>query len=172
MDYNRKIFEQAKGKIDIFFMGDDFGTQNGLFMSIEMWKKYFKSGFSRFIDLAHSFDIKVMHHSCGAIEQLIPEFIDSGLDILQSLQPRAAGMDLKKIKQEYGRDICFQGSIDIQNTMPNGSPVDVENEVINRIETLASDGGFILCSAHNIQADTPIENILALYEAARKYGAY
>jgi uroporphyrinogen decarboxylase len=153
-------------------MGDDYGMQNGLIMSIEMWRRFFKPGFRKFIELAHSYGIRVMHHTCGAIEPLIPDFIDCGLDILQSIQPRAAGMDLIKIKREYGRYICFQGGIDIQKTMPYGTAADVTSEVINRLKTLAPGGGYILCTAHNIQADTPVENVLALYEAAGKYGRY
>lgn len=171
LEYNKRIFENAAGKIDIFFMGDDFGTQNSMIMSREMWRRFFKPGFKRFIELAHRYGSKVMHHTCGSIEPLIPEFIDCGLDILQSLQPQAAGMDFGKIKKNYGGYICFQGGIDIQNTMPYGSVEDVENEVKDRIETLGPGGGYILCTAHNMQADTPVENVLALYRAAMKYGA-
>ncbi|RJQ59220.1 MAG: hypothetical protein C4530_09485 [Desulfobacteraceae bacterium] len=172
LEYNRRIFENAGGKIDIFFMGDDFGTQNGLIMSLQMWRKFYKPGFKKFIDLAHRFGIKVMHHTCGAVIGLIPDFIECGLDILQSLQPAAAGMDMQKIKKEYGGSICFQGGIDIQHTMPHGSPADVEKEVLDRIRTLSPGGGFILCTAHNMQADVPVENAMALFEAARKYGKY
>jgi uroporphyrinogen decarboxylase len=164
LKYNKRIFENANGKIDIFFMGDDFGTQNGLMMSLEMWRKFVKPGFRKFIELAHNYGIKVMHHTCGAIAELIPEFIDCGLDILQSLQPGAKGMDLQRIKREYGQYICFQGGIDIQNTMPHGSSVDVMNEVQNRLEILAPGGGYILCTAHNMQADVPVENAIALFE--------
>ncbi|MHB1483171.1 MAG: uroporphyrinogen decarboxylase family protein [Saccharofermentanales bacterium] len=170
LDYNKKIFENASGKIDIFFMGDDFGTQNGLMMSMEMWRKFVKPGFRKFIDLAHSYEIKVMHHTCGAIYELIPEFIDCGLDILQSLQPGARGMDLSRIKKEYGKDICFQGGIDIQHTMPYGTPEDVENEVRRTLDIMSPGGGYILCSAHNLQADVPAGNALALFETARRYG--
>lgn len=172
LEYNKRIFDNSAGKIDIFFMGDDFGTQNGMIMSKEMWRRFFKPGFRKFIELAHRYGIKVMHHTCGSIVQLIPEFIDCGLDILQSLQPQAAGMDFRKIKKEYGRYICFQGGIDIQNTLPYGNTKDVEDEVISRIRTLGPGGGYILCSAHNMQADTPVENVLALYRAAVKYGRY
>ena len=172
LEYNRRIFEQAAGQIDIFFMGDDFGTQNGLMMSLEMWRHFFKPGFRKFIDLAHRYGIKVMHHSCGAVEPLIPDFIECGLDILQSLQPRAAGMDFAAIKQKYGREICFQGGIDIQNTLPFGTAAEVRAEAAKVIRTLAPGGGYLFCTAHNMQADTPVENVLALYEAARLYGSY
>jgi uroporphyrinogen decarboxylase len=171
LEYNRRIFKNAEGKIDIFFMGDDFGTQNGLMMSIGMWRKLYKPGFRKFIELAHSYGIKVMHHTCGAVEPLIPDFIECGLDILQSLQPLAKGMDPAALKQKYGRHICFQGGIDIQHTMPFGSTGDVCNEVKRVLKTLSPGGGYILCTAHNIQADTPVKNIIALYAAAKEYFA-
>jgi len=172
LEYNRRIFENSNKKIDIFFMGDDFGTQMGLMMSIGMWRRLFKPGFRRFIELAHKFDIKVMHHSCGAVSELIPDFIDCGLDILQSLQPTAAGMDLARIKKEYGRHICFQGGVDITRTMPFGSVREVKSEVKKLIDTMSPGGGYILCTSHNIQADTPEENVLAMYEEgmSHRYG--
>lgn len=172
IEYNKRIFENANFKIDIFFMGDDFGTQNGLLMNPEIWRKLFKPGFKKFIDNAHRYGIKVMHHTCGAIEQLIPDFIECGLDILQSMQPRAVGMDFKHIKREYGKDLCFQGGVDIQKTMPMGTTADIKNEVKDLMKLLSPGGGYILCTAHNIQEDTPIENILTLYDAAREFGSY
>ncbi|UCG06806.1 MAG: hypothetical protein JSV83_23390, partial [Desulfobacterales bacterium] len=172
LEYNEKIFRKANGKIDIFFMGDDFGTQEGMFLSKEMWRKFFKPGFKKFIEQAHSYGIKVMHHTCGSVVELIPEFIECGLDILQSLQPRAKGMDLKKIKREYGNDIAFQGGIDIQDTMPFGTVEQVKDDVKRTIETLGPGGGYILCTSHNLQADTPIENILSMYETALEVGKY
>ena len=172
LEYNEKIFRKANGKIDIFFMGDDFGTQEGMFLSKEMWRKFFKPGFKKFIEQAHSYGIKVMHHTCGSVVELIPEFIECGLDILQSLQPRAKGMDFKKIKREYGNDIAFQGGIDIQDTMPFGTVEQVKDDVKRTIETLGPGGGYILCTSHNLQADTPIENILSMYETALEVGKY
>ncbi len=166
LEHNRRIFENSGGMIDIFFMGDDFGTQSSLIMAPETWKKLFKPGFKKYIELAHSFGIPVMHHTCGAIADLIPEFIDCGLDILQSLQPNASGMDLKKLKNEYGQYICFHGGLDIQKTLPFGSVTDVINETKSRIETLGKNGGYIFCSSHNIPPNTPVSNILAMYQTA------
>ena len=172
LEYNEKIFRRAKGNIDIFYMGDDFGIQKGMFISKQMWRHFFKPGFKKFIDQAHSHGIKVMHHTCGSVVDLIPEFIECGLDILQSLQPLARGMDFKRIKTEYGKYISFQGGIDIQNTMPFGTVARVKEEVKRTIETLGPGGGYILCTSHNLQPDTPIDNILAMYETAREVGKY
>lgn len=172
LEYNKKVFKSAKGKIDIFMMGDDFGTQNGPMMDISMWKRFFKNGFKEYIELAHKYGIKVMHHTCGSVKYLIPEFIECGLDILQSLQPNAHEMDLKTLKKEYGKYICFHGSVDIQHTLPKGSKKDITEEVRERMEGGKSGGGFIICTAHNIQPDTPTENILALFETYKEYGKY
>ena len=158
--------------IDVFMMGDDFGAQKGPLVSPDMWRRFFKKRFRDYIDLAHAFGIKVMHHTCGSVRALIPEFIDCGLDILQSIQPQAAGMDLAELKREFGRDLCFHGSIDIQGALPRGTPDDVRREVKTRMDAGKSGGGFIISTAHNILPDTPTENILALFEAYREYGRY
>jgi uroporphyrinogen decarboxylase len=172
LEYNRRVFEAAKGGIDIFMMGDDFGTQHGLMMDVERWRRFFKPGFKAFIELAHSYGIRVMHHTCGSVVELIPEFIECGLDILQSLQPRAAGMDLAKLKREYGRYLCFHGGIDVQHTLPYGTTQEVREMVRRQMEAGKPGGGFIVCTAHNILPETPTENIIALFESYREFGRY
>lgn len=172
LEYNRRLFEAAQGGIDIFMMGDDFGTQIGTLMSVEMWKRFFERGFRQHIELAHQYGIKVMHHTCGSVRPLIPCFIDAGLDILQSLQPRATGMDLAELKREFGADLCFHGSMDIQQTIPRGTPADIHQEVQARMQAGKPGGGFIICTAHNIQPDTPMENIVALFDAYHQYATY
>jgi uroporphyrinogen decarboxylase len=167
--HNRRVFEAAAGGIDLFMMGDDFGAQHGPIISVEAWRRLFKPGFRAYIALAHEFGIPVMHHTCGDVRALIPDFIESGLDVLQSLQPRA-GMDLAWLKREYGRDLCFHGSIDIQQTLPHGTPEDIRAEVADRIRAGARDGGVILCTAHDIPPETPIDNVLALFDAYRDLG--
>jgi uroporphyrinogen decarboxylase len=170
LEYNRRVFDAAKGKVDIFMMGDDFGTQTGPMMSVETWRKFFRDGFRAYIDLAHSHSIKVMHHTCGSVVSLITEFIDCGLDILQSVQPKAAGMDLAKLKREYGKYLAFHGGIDIQEVLPYGSPEQVREHAKQQIAAGKPGGGYIVSTAHNIPPETPTENVLALYEAYRQYG--
>ncbi len=171
-EYLRRTLEAGRGNIDILFTGDDFGTQQNTFMPVDTWRKMLKEGFMRFIDIGHEYGCKVAHHSCGSIVNLIPDFIECGLDILNPLQPEAHGMDFQKLKKEFGRDLVFHGGISIQNTLPYGTVEDVRNEVKACIEKLAGGGGYFLCTAHNIQADTPIENIEALFKAYFEYGAY
>ena len=170
MQYNDRVFNAADGNIDIFFMGDDMGTQHGLWVSVDIYRRFFKENFRKYIELAHKHGMKTMYHTCGNVTEVIPDFIDCGLDILQSLQPSA--MDLVQLKRDYGKDLAFQGGIDIQHLMPMGTEEDVAREVKCRAESLAHGGGYIFCSAHNLLPDVPIENIVALFEAYLAYGSY
>lgn len=170
--YNERVFAAANGKVDIFMMGDDFGTQQNTMMDLEMWRRFFKPGFKAYIEQAHRYGMKVMHHTCGCVADLIPEFIECGLDILQSVQPRAARMDLAALKAEYGKYLTFQGGMDIQHTLPNGRPEDVRAMVKEQFEKGKPGGGYIACTAHNIQPDTPSENIQALFDAYQEFGGY
>lgn len=172
LEYNRRVFESAQGNIDIFMMGDDFGNQNGLLMDVGTWRKHFKEGFRAFIDLAHRYNIPVMHHTCGAVRELIPEFIECGLDILQSLQPKARGMDLRELKREFGKDLCFHGGIDIQEVLPRGTPADVREHARQVLEAGKPGAGFIVSTAHALQPDVPLPNALALIDAYREFGGY
>ncbi len=172
LEYARRTFEAADGGIDIFMMGDDFGTQKGLFVSPDMWRQFLRPGFKAFIDLGHQYGCKIAHHSCGSIKPIIPDLIECGLEILNPIQPDVEDMDRRELKQIFGDRLSFHGSISIQQTLPFGTPDDVRKEVQERAETLGPGGGFIFCTAHNIQADTPTENIVALFEAYRTFGRY
>ena len=172
LEYARRTFEAAGGGIDLFMTGDDFGTQKGPFVSPAMWRRFLRPGFQAFVELGHRYGAKVAHHSCGSIKALIPDLIDCGLDVLNPLQPDVKDMDHAELKRSFGRQLSFHGSMSIQRTLPFGTPDDVRNEVSKRVETLAPGGGFIFCTAHNIQADTPTENIEALFEAYRTMGRY
>ena len=113
-------------------------------------------------------DIQIAYHSCGSILPIIPDLIEIGLDILNPLQPLAAGMDAAFLKNTYGDTICLFGGIDVQELLPRGTPEEVKRVVKEKISSLGKGGGYILAPAHNIQPDTPLENIFALYEAVRK----
>ena len=172
LDYGRRVFEAAGAVLDIVCTGDDFGSQQGPLLSPAMWADFLGEGFRAYVDLAHQFGLKVMHHTCGSVRALIPAMVERGLDVLQSLQPEAAEMDLKAIKTEFGRQLAFQGGISIQRTLPFGSAEDVRREVRERIETLAPGGGYIISTAHNVQADAPLENVQTLLAACHEFGRY
>ena len=172
LEYEQRILEAAQGGIDLLMTGDDFGTQDGPMISVADWRQWLKPGFAAFIELAHHYDVPVMHHTCGAIVELIPDFVDAGLDVLQSLQPAVRGMDHDRIKQEFGRDLAFQGGMSVQTTLPRGTADEVRGQVKRLFETMKPEGGFIAGTSHKIQADTPVENVLALIEAYHQFGAY
>jgi len=172
MEYNRRVFEAAEGLIDIFFMGDDMGTQTSTWLSAELYERFFRRRFAAFNELAHRHGIRTMYHTCGRVTPLVGAFVEAGLDILQSLQPAAMGSDLAELKQRFGRRLCFQGGIDIQDVLPHGSPDDVRRHVRHVAKTLGPGGGYLFGTAHNLLPDVPTENILALVEAYHEFGRY
>jgi uroporphyrinogen decarboxylase len=172
LEYNPKVFEAGSDEIDMFMMGDDMGGQRGPLISVEMWRKYFRDAFRKYCEIAHKYGLKVMYHTCGDVYQLIPEFIENGLDCLQSLQPQATNMDIKRLKKEFGKDLSFQGGMDIQQVLPLGTPEDVKKMVRYAAENAKRGGGYIFGTSHNIQADTAMENVVALFEAYHEYGVY
>ena len=170
-DYFRKMFENAGEKISIFALADDFGMQHSLLISPEMFEIYIVPNLKRMIELAHQFNIKILLHSCGNIETIIPRLIELGIDILDPIQPEC--MDPIHIKQEYGDHICLRGGISVQKIVSRGSVEDIENEVKRITCSLMKGGGYIFSPGHPVlQDDIPVENIIALYQSGLKYGHY
>jgi uroporphyrinogen decarboxylase len=163
--YLAGILEAARGRIDLVLTGDDFGAQNGLLVSPCMWRAFLKEGFAAYVGLIKRHGALAMHHTCGAVAELIPDMIDGGLDVLQSLQPEARGMALPELKRRFGDRLAFHGGISIQQTMPFGTPSSIRKSVKAIADTVRSSGGYVFCTAHNIQADTPVANVVALMEA-------
>ncbi|MFN8254380.1 MAG: uroporphyrinogen decarboxylase family protein [Bacteroidales bacterium] len=156
---------------DILWAGDDFGSQSGMIMDTETWRSHFKP---RIKFLFEEFkkvnpNIKIAWHTCGSVLPIIPDFIEIGLDILNPLQPLATGMNPEFLVSEYGRDLVFFGGIDIQELLPKGPVSRIKDEVNRRIEIFGRYNGYIIAPAHNIQPDTPVEHILAFFDAALKF---
>jgi len=166
---NKKIFENYSKNIDIFMMGDDFGTQTGPLIGIETFRQFFKQPLKKMIELCHQYGIKAMLHSCGSIKIFIPDLIEIGLDILNPIQHTATQMDLKELKKEFGKYICFHGAVDVQKVLPFGTKEEIIEEVKRCIDILGENGGYIFAPSHNIQADVPTENIITMYEAALQH---
>ncbi len=166
-----RVIEAAGGLLDMVYTYDDIGMQNGLLISPRMWRRYILPRHQRLNAAIRGarYPVKIMYHSCGAVFPLIGPFVDEmGIDVLNPLQPRAAGMNLARIKAEFGDRLSFHGGIDLQHTLPHGTPDEVQAEVRERCELLGRGGGYICTSAHYIQADTPLENIVAMYTARRE----
>lgn len=164
ISFLEKCMEKIKGLVDGVYVGDDFGTQNGLVISPSMWRKYIKPRYKELVSVVKKYGLKYCHHSCGGVRQIIPDMIELGFDVLNPVQPLAAGMDPYELGEEFGKDIAFYGGIDEQKTLPNGSVEDVKSEVLHRIKTLGKYGGYIVAPSHAFQPDTPIENVIAVYE--------
>jgi uroporphyrinogen decarboxylase len=161
-----RALEATHGGFQVYCEWSDYGTQAGLLMSRRMWWEFAGPYLKKLVDICHSAGIKFMLHSCGAVRELIPDFIAIGVDILDPIQVMAVGMEPAGLKRDFGDRIAFHGGLDTQRTLPFGSPEDVRAEVEDRVTTLGAEGGYIIAPTHNIQPDTPAENILAMYEPA------
>jgi uroporphyrinogen decarboxylase len=147
--------------------------QTGPMISTAVFEEFFAPHLKRFCDLAHEFGLIVFHHDDGAIRPFIPRLIELGIDVLNPIQWRCAGMEVEGLKRDFGGRICFHGGIDNQQTLPFGSAADVRAEVRHMIDVLASDKtAYVVAPCHNIQAVTPVENIVAMYDEAHQYGRF
>ncbi len=156
--------------VDICFFGDDLGFQNGPMMSMELYRKMIRPHHARLFGYLRSrTTAKIGYHTCGSVVHLIPDLIEMGVDALNPVQVSAKGMDPRRLKEEFGKDLAFWGAIDSQRVLPFGSPAEVAAEVQTRIRDLGPGGGYVCCGVHNLQADVPPANICAMYDAALEY---
>ncbi len=166
VEHFRRVLSAAGGRIDLVFTADDLGSQEDLLMSLPMWEEYIKPFHTRLNQVIHDFGAKVIYHSDGSVMKAVPGLIEAGIDVLQALQFDARGMDPVVLKQQYGDRLCFQGGVSVQHTLPFGTAEEVAQEVRERIAVLGHGGGYILGPSHAIQAGTPPENIVALFDTA------
>ena len=162
----------AEAGVDHIHLGDDVGTQNGMLMDPNMWRKWFKERMRSIISVAKKVNPEVIisYHSDGNIEKIIPDLIEIGIEVLNPVQPEAMNPD--ELKRKYGNQLAFWGTIGGQTTMPFGTPQEVKNEVKRRIEIVGRGGGLLIAPGHMLQPDVPWENFLAFFEAVEKYGKY
>ncbi|HOI45122.1 MAG TPA: uroporphyrinogen decarboxylase family protein [Candidatus Aminicenantes bacterium] len=170
---SRRIFEAAADVIDIFFIGDDFGTQNGPVVGEHFFRRFFLPHLKRLAELGHDFGLKVMLHCCGGFFPLIPAMIEAGIDALQSLQPDARDMEPRRLKAAFGGKIVLNGCIDTHQLLILGTPELVRTRVREIIETMKPGGGYIASPSHDdLLPETQVGNVLALYETVDEYGRY
>lgn len=157
----RRLVEMG---VDMIWTGDDVGAQHGMLISPAMWRTFLKPRMAEFIAELKAINpaVKVAYHTDGNIMPIIPELIEIGLDVLNPVQP--GSMDPAVLKAEFGDRLCFWGSIDVQKTLPFGSPEDVRAEVLQRLRTIGKGGGLVLSPTHHVQLDTPLENFWAMIE--------
>ena len=169
VDHFTRLLQVADGRVDLAFTADDIGGQHGLLMSLGMWEQFIKPYHRRLNNVIHEFDVKVIYHSDGAVQKVVPGLIDMGIDVLQALQFSADGMDPHAMKASFGDRLCFEGGMSVQTTLPFGTPEQVRAEAERLIEVLGANGGYILGPSHAIQAGTPPENVLAMFDTALKF---
>jgi uroporphyrinogen decarboxylase len=166
VENTERVLELVGDRLDMLYFNDDMATQNSLMISKRMWQKYVRPRHERLIGVAQAHGVPIMYHCDGAMYPLIPELIDMGIDVLNPIQADAAGMEPQRLKEQFGDRLSFHGGIDIIQTLPSGTVEDVQAEVAERIRVLGANGGYVLASSHHIQSDTPLENVLAMYDLA------
>ena len=168
-EHFRRMLAAAGGEIDLAFTADDIAGQNGLLVSPELWRRFIMPCHVELNRVIHEFGAKVVYHSDGAVTRAVPWLIEMGIDVLQALQFDAADMDPASLKRDFGDRLCFEGGVSVQKTLPFGTADHVRAEVCHLISTLGESGGYILGPSHVIQAGTPPENIVAMFDAALSY---
>jgi uroporphyrinogen decarboxylase len=167
------LLDECSEHVDVVMFGDDVAFEDRPMVDLKRYRQLIKPRHQEMIEcIRRKTAAKSLYHCCGAVKSLIPEFIDIGVDALNPVQVASAGMDSAELKALYGRDIAFWGGIDTRRVLPTGTPEEVRQEVRKRITDMASGGGYVVASVHNIQEDVPPENILAMADATYEYGQY
>lgn len=170
---NLEIYRQAVGdRVQIIWIsGTDFGTQGGEFFRPEVFRELYKPYYQRINDWVHqNTPWKTFFHCCGSIVNYLDDFVEMGVDILNPVQLSAKGMDAQMLKAKYGDKLTFWGGgIDTQKTLPFGTPEEVRNQVLERLEILSQGGGYVFNTIHNIVGNTPVENLQAMFAAVQEF---
>ncbi|MBC7287963.1 MAG: hypothetical protein H5T86_07945 [Armatimonadetes bacterium] len=175
LSYAQAVLETCGELIDVFYLGDDLGQQYGPQISEELYLRYFHPRYCEYHGLIRRLapHVKIFLHCCGDCFDLLPHLIETPIDILNPVQVSAGKMaDTARLKREFGDVLTFWGAIDSQRVLPHGTPEEVRDEVRRRIDDLAPGGGYVLAAVHNIQADVPPQNIMAMVEALAEFGVY
>jgi len=170
---SRNIFDAAADAIDIFFIGNDFGSQRGPLLSEAMFRRFILPHLEGLVRLGHDYGLKVMMHCCGGFAELIPAMIEIGLDGLHALQPCCAGMEPARLKREFGHKILLNGAIDSHHVLIEGTPELVREKTRETLEIMKPGGGYVAGASHDtILEETPLENVVAMFDAVAEFGMY
>jgi len=164
-EMHERVLQAGEGLVDFTHIGEDLGTQSAQVIDFDIFDKHFAPKFNKYFKMVHSYGARTMMHMCGCVRAFLPRLIDLGLDVYDVVQPTTPEMDIALLKNDFGDDIAFCGSICVQTTLAFGSVDDVVKEVERR-KKLFSNGGLFLGPSHAIQVGTPVENIIALYKTA------
>ena len=172
-EVSRRIFDAAADAIDLFFIGNDFGTQIGPVMGEAMFRRFILQHLKRLIDMGHDYGLNVLMHCCGGFAPLIPTLIEAGLDGLQALQPACSGMDPARLKAEFGSQIVLMGCVDSQHVLIDGTLDLVRAKTREILEIMKPGGGYVASASHDyVLPETPVENVLAMFDTIREFGVY
>ena len=170
---SQRIFDAAGDALDVFFIGNDLGSQTGPLLSPALFRRFVLPHIKRLIDLGHAYRLKVQMHCCGGFAPLIPDLIAAGLDGLHAVQPSCAGMDLATLKRDFGAKILFNGAIDSHHILIAGTPDLVRAKTRVVLDIMKPGGGYIAGASHDsILEETPVENVLAMFDTIREHGRY
>lgn len=170
---SQRIFDAAGKAIDIFFIGNDFGGQTGPLMSPQMFERFFCPHLQRLARLGHAYGLKVQLHCCGGFAPLIPLMIAAGIDGLHAVQPCCGGMDLRRLKAEFGAKILFNGGIDSHHVLIKGTPELVREKTREVLKIMMPGGGYVAGASHDaIMEETPVENVVAMFDTVLEAGRY
>ena len=166
LEYNLALFENGlRYDFDGVRFGDDWGHQRGLIMGIKHWRTFVKPRIQELFRAVRDAGLVLILHSCGNVEELLPELIDCGLQILEPMQPEV--MDVFRIKKEYGKDLAFYGGVSLQQTLAHGTPDEVEKEIVDKLQGLGKGGGYICGPSHTLTPDIPMENIVRMMDVLK-----
>ena len=170
---SKNIFDAAGDAIDIFFMGNDFGSQTGPLMSPDMFDRFMMPHLKRLCDLGRSYGLKTQMHCCGGIYELIPSMIEAGVDSLHAVQTSCRGMNLARLKSEFGDKMVFNGGIDSHHTLMEKDTAGVKEDTRKVLDIMMPGGGYIAGASHDtILEETAVENILAMFDMIQEHGVY
>lgn len=168
----RRSFEAAEGDIDMIYLGDDLGTQNSQLISLELFRKHIRPRHQPFIDVAKAYGAKVMLHSCGSSSWAFEDFIEMGVDVVDTLQPEAANMAPEYLKEKFGSRLAFHGCISTAGPVAYGSVEDVVDNCKHTLEIMMPGGDYCFAPTHALQDNSPTDNVVAMYETAQSVGRY
>jgi len=170
----QKVCSAVGDVVDVCRFGDDLGTDTGPFMSPATYRTLFKPRHTKLCEFVHrNSSMHTFLHSCGSIHALLPDLIEAGFEIINPVQTACRDMEAEKLKRDFGKDVTFWGGgCDTREVLNHGSPQQVRDDVRRRIEVLSPGGGFVFNTIHNILPDVPPQNIEAMFDAVREYGAY
>jgi uroporphyrinogen decarboxylase len=172
LEVTRRTIEAARGGVDFLWMGEDLGSQNAPLISLELYRRHIRPLHQKLVDLAKSYDLPVMIHSCGSSSWAFEDFIEMGIDVVDTLQPEARHMSPAYLKETFGGRLAFHGSISTAGPVSFGTVDDVAADCRRILDIMMPGGGYAFAPTHSLQDNSPTENVVAMYETARRYGQY